>query len=102
MWSLWVAGLVAVVVLIALVATNSGRSGSGSGPFVGPDLHSLIADPSTPGRIFVGGHQGMAVSSDNGHTFTPVHCLDGADAMGWAFTESGIGQSGHASWRPPP
>ncbi|MHB8669548.1 MAG: sialidase family protein [Acidimicrobiales bacterium] len=81
--------------MIALVSTSGGRGGSGSGPFVGADLHSLIADPSTPGRIFVGGHQGVAVSSDNGHTFTPVHSLDGADAMGWAFTQSGVWQSGH-------
>jgi photosystem II stability/assembly factor-like uncharacterized protein len=88
-------GAVVAVVVVAVLGTTGGHRTSGSGPFVGPDLHSLVADPTTPGRVFVGGHQGVAVSTDNGHTFAPVHSLDGADAMGWAFTESGIWQSGH-------
>lgn len=86
----------AVVAVIAWGTTHGGsRPATAGEPFVGGDLHSLVADPTTPGRLFVGGHEGVAVSTDNAHTFTPVHTLDAADAMGWAFTDAGIWQGGH-------
>ncbi len=86
---------IVVVVVVALRSGSGSLAGSPSEPFVGPDLHSLVADPTMPGRVFVGGHEGVAVSTDNADTFTPVSSLDAADAMGWAFTASGIWQSGH-------
>lgn len=93
---LWAAGAVIVVaVLVARAATGRPSRVSPGEPFVGGDLHSLVADPTTPGRVFIGGHEGVAVSVDNGRSFTPMHSLDSADAMGWAFNDDGIWQGGH-------
>ncbi|MBA3652590.1 MAG: exo-alpha-sialidase [Actinobacteria bacterium] len=89
--------LVAVGLLVAKVSqrgTSNARSGP-TAPFVGGDLHSLVADPATPGRLYVGGHQGVAISTDSAHTWRPVHSLDNADAMGWAFVGGTIWQGGH-------
>ena len=61
----------------------------------GPDFHSLVADPTTPGRLFVGGHQAVSVSSDRGRTWTRVPALDDADAMGWGFLDGAVLVSGH-------
>ena len=85
-----------IVAAVAIVlAVRSGQSSGGSGPFVGGDLHSLVADPALPHRLYVGGHQGVGVSDDDGKTWRPVRSLDGADAMGWAFAGTTVFQGGH-------
>lgn len=62
---------------------------------MGGDFHSLVAHPTTPGRIFVGGHQAVSASADGGRTWRRVDSLDDADAMGWAFTDRAVYVSGH-------
>ena len=62
---------------------------------MGGDLHSLVVDPTTPGRLFVGGHDAVSTSADGGRTWSRVESLDGADAMGWAFTTDAVYVSGH-------
>jgi len=100
-WWWAVAGLAAVAVLVAFVAGGGGGGGGGglSGAttvgFVGGDLHSLVADPADPGRLFAGGHQAVSVSTDGGRTWRRVSTLDAADAMGWAFTGDAVWVSGH-------
>jgi photosystem II stability/assembly factor-like uncharacterized protein len=92
-----------VAALAAIIAWGSTRGGSDHSPsgepFVGGDLHSLVSDPMTAGRVFVGGHGGVAVSSDDARTFTAVRSLDAADAMGWAFNDAGIWLGGHPGLR---
>lgn len=87
-----ISGLAALV----LVLRDGGDPGAGapSTAFVGGDLHSLAADPGS-GRLYVGGHQGVAVSTDGGGTWRQVPSLEGADAMGWAFTEDRVLVGGH-------
>jgi len=85
---------------VALVVRSQGGEGArqdqGSAEaFVGGDLHSLVADPQRPGRLYVGGHAAVATSADGGATWSPVDSLRDADAMGWAFGPDGIWVSGH-------
>ena len=99
-WWWAVAGLVAVAVLVAFAARGGGDGAGGSSGtstvgFVGGDLHSLVVDPAVPGRLFVGGHQAVSVSTDGGRSWRRVGSLDDADAMGWAFTADAIWVSGH-------
>lgn len=91
---------------MAVVAVTASREGGGgeqgassSAGFVGGDLHSLVVDPTTPGRLLVGGHDAVSTSSDGGRTWSRVESLDGADAMGWAFTTDAIYVSGHPGIR---
>lgn len=63
--------------------------------FVGGDLHSLVADPQHPGRLYVGGHAAVATSVDGGATWSPIDSLRDADAMGWAFGPEDVWVSGH-------
>ena len=69
---------------------DGGRAG-----VTGPDFHSLVADPTTPGRLYVGGHQAVSVSDDRGTTWVRVGSLDDADAMGWGFQGGTVFVSGH-------
>jgi photosystem II stability/assembly factor-like uncharacterized protein len=55
----------------------------------------LVADPANPARLFVGGHHGVASSPDGGKTWRPVDSLEGADAMGWAFSAERVLVGGH-------
>ena len=93
------AAAAAVVAVTAVTASRGGGGGeqaaSSSGGFVGGDLHSLVVAPTTPGRLFVGGHDAVSTSADGGRTWSRVESLDGADAMGWAFTADAIYVSGH-------
>ncbi len=93
------AGAVAIVALVAAIAMNNSNDKSATatniGPTVGGDLHSLVADPTHPNRLFVGGHAGVGVSDDGGRNWNQVSTLTNADAMGWAFTDAGIWQGGH-------
>ena len=65
------------------------------GGVTGGDFHSLVADPTTPGRLLVGGHQAVSESTDGGRAWTRIDTLDDADAMGWAFTDGAVWVSGH-------
>jgi len=92
------AGLVVVglgvAAAIALTRAGTGPSSPGR-PFVGGDLHSLVMAPATASRLYVGGHEGVAVSADGGRTWSQIESLAGADAMGWAFTDEGALVGGH-------
>jgi photosystem II stability/assembly factor-like uncharacterized protein len=92
------AGLAAVglgvVAAILLTRTDTGPSSPGR-PFVGGDLHSLVMAPGATSRLYVGGHEGVAVSADGGQTWRQVQSLGGADAMGWAFTAQRVLVGGH-------
>lgn len=94
---LMVAGIAAGLLALFLVLRDGGGGADGGSPstaFVGGDLHSLASDPAS-GRLYVGGHQGVAVSTDGGRTWRQVSSLEGADAMGWAFTEERVLVGGH-------
>jgi photosystem II stability/assembly factor-like uncharacterized protein len=94
-WGIGIA--VAAVALVALLVTREStpEQTSPSTPVVGADLHSLVVDPSDPSRLFIGSHFGVSVSTDAGKTWAPVESLEGADAMGWAFTDDAIFVGGH-------
>ncbi len=85
----------AIAFVVALTLTGGNDGGGREGGFVGGDLHSLAATPGDPGRLFVGGHQAVAVSEDGGRTWRQVESLEDADAMGWAFTDDATWVSGH-------
>lgn len=88
-----VASVIAVVVWMN--RPGASETAGGSAPFTGGDLHSLISVPGEAGRLYVGGHQAVSVSSDGGATWAPVESLDDADAMGWAFLDGAIWVGGH-------
>lgn len=91
-----VAAALAGAAAIVIVLAGSGPDPSPAGrPFVGGDLHSLVVDPASPSRLYVGGHEGVAVSSDGGGSWRQVESLAGADAMGWAFTDEEALVGGH-------
>ncbi len=98
-WLPWAAGL--LVVAVVFVALRSGGSETppagttSSQPVVGADLHSLVVDPSDPDTLYIGSHQGVSVSADGGESWEVVVSLNGADAMGWAFTGGAIYVGGH-------
>lgn len=97
-WTPWAVGLAAlVVVVVALRAGGEDREtrDAGANPVVGADLHSLVVDPTDPDRIYIGSHDGVSVSRDAGKTWESIESLDGADAMGWAFTPDAIFVGGH-------
>ncbi len=92
-----VAAGAAVVALAAGGVWVSGRGGGSAGnraagAYVGGDLHTLTV---VDGRLYVGGHDGVAVSTDGGQDWSPVTSLRGADAMGWAVTPVGTFAGGH-------
>ena len=97
----WLGGvaLLALVFVIVLTSNNgderSRRARAASRGLVGGDFHSLVADPTTPGRLFVGGHRAVSVSSDGGRSWSSIDSLENADAMGWAFAEGTIYVTGH-------
>lgn len=98
-WLPWALG--GVVIAIGVVAMRGGGTEGSeprvavARPVVGGDLHSLVIDPSDPDTLFIGSHQGASVSTDGGATWETVPTLDGADAMGWAFTEDEVFVGGH-------
>ncbi len=98
-WLPWVVGLAALaIVLFALRPGEPDAPAPGvavANPVVGADLHSLVVDPSDPDTIYIGSHQGVSVSTDGGETWEVVESLNGADAMGWAFTDDAILVGGH-------
>jgi photosystem II stability/assembly factor-like uncharacterized protein len=94
-WWRWALGALLLAAAAVGLVIAGRDSGSPSRPFVGGDIHSLLADPANPSRLFVGGHQAVAVSSDGGRTWKPIETLENADAMGWAFVDGRIIVSGH-------
>lgn len=98
-WLPWVMGLGIAAVLV--VALRSGGADaptpgeSATNPVVGPDLHSLVVDPTAPDTLYIGSHQGVSVSSDGGANWEVIETLNGADAMGWAFNGEQILVGGH-------
>lgn len=98
-WFPWVVGLVALAtVVIALRANQTEAPAPGvtvSKPVVGGDLHSLVVDPEDPDKLYIGSHSGVSVSTDGGKTWQAIESLNGADAMGWAFTDDLILVGGH-------
>lgn len=87
-----VAGVL-VVLVVALTRGNGNTGTSASGAFIGGDLHSIVA--MSDGRVYVGGHDGVAVTSDDGRTWTQVGSLARADAMGWGAQGNTVFVSGH-------
>lgn len=77
--------------------TRGGESADGPGggavvPYVGGDLHVLTV---VQDRMYVGGHDGGAVSADGGKTWTQLTSLAGADPMGAAATDTETLVGGH-------
>lgn len=99
----WLGGAVALVALLLITRAggDGGESESGerAASFVGGDLHSLVADPTRPERLFVGGHEAVASSTDRGRTWVQVASLRNADAMGWAFLDGDVWMGGHPGLR---
>lgn len=93
----WVLGTAAAVVLaVMLVVLRAGQDTPASAePAIGGDLHSLVVDPSRPTRLYLGGHNAVAVSDDAGRHWLPVNTLDRADAMGWGFEGTNAWVAGH-------
>jgi len=92
----WFVGVgVLTLAAFALFVARDNDEGTRQGPFVGRDLHSLVIDPADSSRVFVGGHDGVAVSTNAGRTWKEVESLSGADAMGWAFSGDRILVGGH-------
>lgn len=74
---------------------DSGSEASGSAvglPRVGGDLHTVSV---VGNRLYVGGHEAVAVSANGGRTWQDVPSLRGADAMGWASTPGAVLVGGH-------
>ena len=98
----WVAAAVVAVIAvgggIGVLAVTGGNdaaaeaSAATAGPYVGGDLHVLTA---LQGKLYVGGHDGGAVSSDGGNTWTQLPSLKGTDPMGAAATEEATLIGGH-------
>lgn len=92
----WVAAVAAVgLAAAAILLLPEGEPSPAGRPVVGGDLHSLVVDPASPTRLFVGGHEGVAASADGGRNWRQVEPLAGADAMGWAFTDQSVLVGGH-------
>jgi photosystem II stability/assembly factor-like uncharacterized protein len=91
----WAAGAVAAGLLALPLLLRDQPQATTSAPFVGGDLHSLVAHPTDANGLYVGGHEGVAVSKDGGRTWRQVQSLAGADAMGWAFTDDLVIVGGH-------
>lgn len=87
--------LVSVLTLYLVTRGGSNEIPNGATAFIGGDFHSLVADPSRPGRIYAGGHQAVAASDDRGKSWRDVDSLRGADAMGWGFTADAVLLGGH-------
>lgn len=85
----------AVIALLAVRGDKDAPSSQAAGstaPYVGGDLHTVTAIGD---RLYVGGHDGVAVSTDGGKAWRAVPSLRGADAMGWAQTPAGLLAGGH-------
>jgi photosystem II stability/assembly factor-like uncharacterized protein len=92
----WVTALVAVGGVATFLALRGPADAPSKGSaLVGGDLHSLVVDPGNTSRLYVGGHDAVATSTDGGRTWRQVDSLAGADAMGWAFLGDRVLVGGH-------
>ena len=92
----WIAPVVVAIVGLGLwLALRGEATGSGGDALVGGDFHSLVADPTQPDTLFVGGHEAVSRSTDSGATWERVVSLDNADAMGWGFIDDAVLVGGH-------
>ncbi|CAN5153944.1 hypothetical protein BH20ACT24_BH20ACT24_03810 [soil metagenome] len=98
-WLLVLSGLAIAGLVTIVVSTRGGTDSTPDRPFVGGDLHSLVVDPTDGGRLYVGGHEGVATSANGGRTWRQIETLEAADAMGWAFTEDLVLVGGHPGLR---
>jgi len=97
---IWIAAVATVTVAIiagSWIATIGGGDAPGrtivtAGPYVGGDLHVLTVQGE---RMYVGGHDGAAVSGDGGRTWTDLPSLKGADPMGATATDEATLIAGH-------
>jgi photosystem II stability/assembly factor-like uncharacterized protein len=96
-WRWAAAGTVAAGLVGFILLSGPGNEGGGSGeaPYVGGDLHSLVVDPNGTDRLYVGGHDGVAISTDGGTSWLQVESLSGADAMAWGFEGDRVLVGGH-------
>lgn len=95
-------GMILVIAATAVAiyrSTATTDATKGRGGFTGDDFHSLVADPSKPNRLVVGGHEGVAVSEDGGRNWQEIESLENADAMGWGFDEGAVYLGGHPGLR---
>ncbi|MDH6522232.1 hypothetical protein [Streptomyces sp. SAI-090] len=92
----WIGAALAVAVAGGVFLATRGGSGEGGSaaglPRVGGDLHTVSVAGD---RLFVGGHEAVAVSGDGGRSWQDVPSLRGADAMGWASTSDAVLVGGH-------
>lgn len=61
--------------------------------FVGGDLHTLT---SLGSDLYVTGHQGAGVTSDDGASWLTIDSLANADVMGWSKTTTSLLVGGHS------
>lgn len=95
-WVEWIlVGVAAVGLVVLWWAWTSDSSPPEGAAFVGGHLHSIVVDPTQPDVVYVGGHDAVSRSVDGGATWERVDSLDGADAMGWGFTDDAVLVSGH-------
>jgi photosystem II stability/assembly factor-like uncharacterized protein len=98
-WVLWL-GVIGVLGIVVVALRSGGNDGPAPGqtvsnPVVGADLHSFVVDPTDPDKLYIGSHQGVSFSTDGGESWEVEETLNGADAMGWAFTKDAILVGGH-------
>jgi hypothetical protein len=79
------AAILVVAGLGAWLILRGGGSADPGRPVVGGDLHSIVVSPTDPNRLWVGGHEAAASSTDGGVTWTQVPSLAGSDPMGWVI-----------------
>lgn len=60
--------------------------------FVGGDIHTLTAIGN---RLYVTGHEGAGLSTDQGRSWSAISSLDNSDVMGWAQSSTGYLVGGH-------
>lgn len=94
-WTWLLALAVAAAIALVLSSRGSNEAGYDTAAFTGGDFHSLVADPFNQGRLFAGGHEAVAVSTDGGRRWQQIESLEDADAMGWGFDEGVVYVAGH-------
>lgn len=94
-WIVIGAGIATIALFALLQRDTAMPEGAQELPVVGGDLHSFVVDPEDPNRLFIGSHQGVSVSTNGGDTWEAIESLNGADAMGWAFSDDAIYVGGH-------
>jgi hypothetical protein len=111
--NLALASAAAAVVFLAGVGAlwysgSVGRVGRPIATVRAPDYHVLAFDPTSPGRVFLGTHAGLFVSSDRGQEWRPIPTAVG-DVMAIVPVPGGLLAAGHdvflrspdgASWQP--